>query len=200
MMRQILVHLNSQKSKLQKTIILGSVAIALVSCGASKPATTNRNDAAKTIDRFKNNRNTNSKGNTTGKYSGTSSRTVQNILKDAEKYLGTPYKFGGNTAAGFDCSGFTTKVFAENDFSLPRRSADQATTGKRIDLREVKPGDLLFFATSGGSRVSHVGIVHDVSRDGDIKFIHASTSKGVIISSISEKYWTNAYLHATRVL
>ena len=62
------------------------------------------------------------------------------------------------------------------------------------------PFYLLFFATSRGSRVSHVGIVHDVKGSGEVTFIHASTSKGVIISSIKEKYWNNAYLHATRVL
>ncbi|WP_435524963.1 C40 family peptidase [Chryseobacterium indoltheticum] len=67
-------------------------------------------------------------------------------------------------------------------------------------LKTVKPGDLLFFATSGGSRVSHVGIVYTIENDGEIKFIHASTSKGVIISSLNEKYWNKAYLHAQRVL
>ena len=64
----------------------------------------------------------------------------------------------------------------------------------------MKPGDLLFFATAGGSRVSHVGIVHDIGNDGEVKFIHASTSKGVIISSLNENYWNKAYLHAQRVL
>ena len=69
-----------------------------------------------------------------------------------------------------------------------------------IKIMNAKPGDLLFFATAGGSRVSHVGIVHDIGRDGEIKFIHASTSKGVIISSLNERYWNRAFLHAQRVL
>ena len=200
MVSQILVHLNSQKSRLKKSLFLSAIAVLLVSCGASKHTIKDANEAAKAIERFKKNRYPETNNKSTGKYAGSNSRTVESILNDAEKYLGTPYKFGGNTSSGFDCSGFTTKVFAENDFKLPRRSSDQATTGKRIDLRDVKPGDLLFFATSGGSRVSHVGIVHDVNRNGEIKFIHASTSRGVIISSINEKYWNNAYLHATRVL
>ena len=133
-------------------------------------------------------------------FSGTIPKSVAELLKDAEKYLGAPYKFGGDTSSGFDCSGLALKVFEENDYKLPRRSADQAETGKQIDIRDVKPGDLLFFATAGGSRVSHVGIVHDIGRDGEIKFIHSSTSKGVIISSLNEKYWNKAYLHAQRVL
>ena len=70
----------------------------------------------------------------------------------------------------------------------------------KIEIKNTKPGDLIFFATSGGTKVSHVGIVHDIGNDGEVKFIHASTSKGVIISSLNEKYWNKAYLFARRVL
>lgn len=133
-------------------------------------------------------------------FSGKNSREVIELIKDAEKYLGAPYKFGGNTSAGFDCSGFAVKVYDENKITLPRRSADQANTGADIKVKEIKPGDLLFFATDGGSRVSHVGIVHTVENSGEIKFVHASTSKGVIISSLQEMYWNKAFLYAKRVL
>ncbi|SEW17680.1 NlpC/P60 family protein [Chryseobacterium wanjuense] len=166
----------------------------IISCGSSKSVATKKNTNTKTITKSENLRNLDSK------FDGTVSKSINEILKDAEKYIGTPYKFGGNTSSGFDCSGFTVKVFEENDFKLPRRSSDQAEAGEKIDIKEVKPGDLLFFATAGGSRVSHVGIVHDIGNDGEVKFIHASTSKGVIISSLNEKYWNKAYLHAQRVL
>lgn len=136
----------------------------------------------------------------TSDFSGKNSHLVNTILKDAEKYLGTPYKFGGNTSSGFDCSGFTKRVFEENNYPLPRRSEAQSEMGKRINIREIRPGDLLFFATNGGRRVSHVGIVHSVEANGEIKFIHASTSRGVIISSLNQKYWNKAYLYARRVL
>lgn len=201
MLHQFLLNLNAEKISFKKSLLwIGSVLV-LASCGASKPSMEDREAARKAVEKFRKYRDLEIGGKSEVKRSTTvNSRTVQNLLKDAEKYLGTPYKFGGNTSAGFDCSGFTVKVFAENDFKLPRRSSDQATTGKRIDLKNVRPGDLLFFATSGGSRVSHVGIVHDVKSGGEVTFIHASTSKGVIISSIKEKYWNNAYLHATRVL
>lgn len=125
---------------------------------------------------------------------------VASILSDAEKYLGTPYRLGGMTSSGFDCSGFVNKVFDENDIKLTRRSADQAKEGVGIDVTEVRKGDLLFFATAGGKRVSHVGIVHTIGNDGEIKFIHASTTKGVIISSLDETYWDKAFLFARRVL
>lgn len=184
----------------QKNIMIRQLSALLiassitVSCGSSKNVSANKNKSSKSVAKSENLRKLDSDFN--GKVSG----SVKDILKDAEKYIGTPYKFGGNTSSGFDCSGFTVKVFEENDLKLPRRSSDQAESGKKIDIREVKPGDLLFFATAGGSRVSHVGIVHDIGNDGEIKFIHASTSKGVIISSLNEKYWNKAYLHAQRVL
>lgn len=168
-------------------------AVLITSCGSSK-SVSNTKSSSKSVSKTANLRMLDSKFD--GKISG----SAKDILKDAERYLGTPYKFGGNTSSGFDCSGFTVKVFKENDLNLPRRSSDQAEAGKKIDIKEVKPGDLLFFATAGGSRVSHVGIVHDIGNDGEVKFIHASTSKGVIISSLNEKYWNKAYLHAQRIL
>ena len=91
-------------------------------------------------------------------------------------------------------------VFSENNYKLPRRSEDQAKEGKKIEIQEVKPGDLLFFATSGAAKVNHVGIVNEISSRGEVTFIHASTSKGVIISSLNDAYWNKAFLFARRVL
>lgn len=170
------------------------IAFAILSCGSSKNISKSKKSSSHTVGKSENLRKLNSRFD--GKISG----SAKDIIKDAEKYLGSPYKFAGNTSSGFDCSGLTTKVFDDNGLKLPRRSADQANTGKNIDVEDVKPGDLLFFATAGGSRVSHVGIVHTIENDGEIKFIHASTSKGVIISSLNEKYWNKAYLHAQRIL
>lgn len=170
------------------------ISSVILSCGSSKNVTKSKASSGKTAAKSENLRKLDSKFD--GKISG----SAKDILKDAEKYLGSPYKFGGNSSSGFDCSGLTTKVFDDNGLKLPRRSADQANSGKNIDVEEVKPGDLLFFATADGSKVSHVGIVHTIENDGEIKFIHASTSKGVIISSLNEKYWNKAYLHAQRIL
>jgi cell wall-associated NlpC family hydrolase len=183
-----------RKQIIRKLLVLSVASIITISCGSSKSVATKKNTGSKTVVKAENLRKLDSK------FDGKVSKSINDILKDAEKYIGTPYKFGGNTSSGFDCSGFTVKVFEENDFKLPRRSSDQAETGEKIDIKDVKPGDLLFFSTAGGSRVSHVGIVHDIGNDGEVKFIHASTSKGVIISSLNEKYWNNAYLHAQRVL
>lgn len=165
----------------------------LASCGASKTVV-KRSVPTKTVSKSANLKTLDSN------FSGNVNSEIKEILKDAEKYLGAPYKYGGNTASGFDCSGFTVKVFDENNTKLPRRSEEQSNAGKSISIKETKPGDLLFFATSGGSRVTHVGIVHDIGNNGEVKFIHASTSKGVMISSLNEKYWNKAYLFARRVL
>ena len=166
----------------------------LVSCGSSKNVVVKRTVPTKSVKKAENLKTLESN------YSGKNSNVVSELLKDAQKYLGAPYKYAGNTSSGFDCSGFTVKVFDENSTKIPRRSEDQSNAGKEISIRDAKPGDLVFFATAGGSRVSHVGIVHDIANNGEVKFIHASTSKGVIISSLNEKYWNNAYLFARRVL
>ncbi|SEM86849.1 C40 family peptidase [Chryseobacterium taichungense] len=186
--------LNLKNTHLKTIHALFIASLITISCGSSKKVASGHKTITKSVAKTENLRNLESK------FNGKISTSINEILKDAEKYLGAPYKFGGNTSSGFDCSGFTVKVFEENDYKLPRRSSDQAEAGNKIDIKEVKPGDLLFFATAGGTRVSHVGIVHDIGNDGEVKFIHASTTKGVIISSLNEKYWNKAYLHAQRVL
>jgi cell wall-associated NlpC family hydrolase len=178
---------------MKKFLMLTFSALVIISCGSSKKVV-KREMPTKTVTKAANLKVLESN------YSGKNSAVVNDLLKDAQKYLGAPYKYAGNTSSGFDCSGLVTKVFDENNTQLPRRSEDQSNQGKPISINEAKPGDLVFFATSGGSRVSHVGIVHDIGNDGEVKFIHSSTSKGVIISSLNEKYWNNAYLFARRVL
>lgn len=120
------------------------------------------------------------------------------LINEAKNYLGVRYRSGGTTRAGMDCSGLVTTVFKQFDFSLPRTSRDMAKVGVEVKRKSIAPGDLVFFKTNGRSVINHVGIVVDV--DGDqFKFIHSSTSKGVIISSNSEPYYKRAYAQANRV-
>ncbi len=181
------------KLKMKNYLFLIITAVFLISCGTSKPVA-KRGISTKKVTKTAGLKTLESN------FSGNVNSQIKSILNDAEKYLGTPYKYAGNTSAGFDCSGLVCKVFDDNQMKLPRRSEDQSNAGKEINIREAKPGDLVFFATSGGSRVSHVGIVNEIGNDGEITFIHSSTSKGVIISSLNEKYWNNAYLFTRRVL
>lgn len=125
-------------------------------------------------------------------------KEANSVLKEAYKFLGTPYKYGGTTRSGLDCSGLVINSFQAIGIQMPRISRDQANQGKEIRLHDAKEGDLVFFNTSG-SKISHVGIVEKV-KNGEIFFIHSSTSKGVIVSSMEETYWNKRFVKATRVL
>lgn len=125
---------------------------------------------------------------------------VTGILSEAESFLGTPYRYGGSSKSGIDCSGFVQQVFQFFDRELPRASSAQAKEGFPISKDELRAGDLIFFATRGGSNVTHVGIVHNVDSDGQVEFIHASTSKGVIVTPLSDSYWSKRYLYAKRLI
>ncbi len=122
------------------------------------------------------------------------------IIDSALKFSGVPYQFGGTTRNGMDCSGLLYASFLEHDVALPRSSYEMADEGKRVRLNEVMKGDLLFFKTSTkGAKINHVGLVVDVD-GGDIKFIHSTSSRGVIVSSLREGFWNYAFVKATRVL
>ena len=126
-------------------------------------------------------------------------KTIDNILTEAATYLGTPYRYGGMTRNGIDCSAFVLSVFgAAAGLSLPRVAAPQAQEGETIEKTDLQKGDLVFF--SHGRRISHVGIVESVSEDGEVKFIHAATSKGVMVSSLNDSYWGPKYRFAKRVI
>lgn len=122
----------------------------------------------------------------------------EQILNVAAENLGSPYRGGGTTPAGFDCSGFVNYTMSQFDIELPRSSSEMARSGKRILKKEAKAGDLIFFNTSG-SGVSHVGIVTE-NNDGIIKFIHSSTSSGVIYSSTAENYYARTFVGVNRIL
>ena len=126
---------------------------------------------------------------------------IDALLVEAESYLGTPYRFGGMSRSGIDCSAFVLSVFGSAmGMELPRVAASQAQEGERVERGDLQKGDLVFFSHRGGGRISHVGIVHEVSADGDIKFIHSSTSKGVIVTSLSDGYWGPRYRFAKRII
>ena len=113
---------------------------------------------------------------------------------DYDSYLGTPYRYGGTSYSGIDCSGFTMKVFAQFGIYLPHGASDQYALSTPVTTEERAPGDLVFFNTSGYG-IGHVGIYL-----GGGQFIHASTSSGVIISSLYESYYARTYLFAGRII
>ncbi len=128
-----------------------------------------------------------------------SNPTVNRLLARAEELIGTPYRSGGTTTRGFDCSGFVNYLFKqEAGISLPRSSRDLMRMAKqRVARADLAPGDIILFNRNGRGRVSHTGIYL-----GDNRFIHSSShrSGGVRIDSLSNRYWNKSYLAAKRVL
>ena len=121
----------------------------------------------------------------------------EKIIKTARRYVGVPYRWGGESPqTGFDCSGFTMVVYRLNGLDLPRSSRQQWKVGKKIDRRRLQKGDLVFFATTGGSRVSHVGIY-----TGNNTFLHApSRGSRIKTSSLSNRYFRTRYVGARSYL
>lgn len=118
------------------------------------------------------------------------------LVRTVRRYLGVPYRWGGETANGFDCSGLTMVSYRINGLNLPRNSRSQFQAGRPVTRQQLQPGDLVFFATKGGSRVTHVGMYI-----GDGQFIHAPrTGKTVRVALLSTRFFANTYVGARSYL
>lgn len=127
--------------------------------------------------------------------SGISSSKADAIISTAKKYIGVPYLWAGSTPSGFDCSGFVQYVFKAHGISLNRTCQTQYQHGTYVSKANLKPGDLVFFQNTYKAGISHVGIYI-----GNGQFIHASSSKGVVISNLSSSYYVSHYYGARRIL
>lgn len=117
------------------------------------------------------------------------------LINNAMQYLGTPYVFGGNSLYyGIDCSAYTQQIFATIGINLPRTADYQFEVGTPISRAELIPGDMVFFTTYTYG-ASHCGIYI-----GDGQFIHASSSQGVTVSSLSHPYYSSRYIGARRMI
>ncbi len=167
---------------MRKLFLLVLVSFFLVSCGNSRRAAE-------------------SKIHKTEKTSRTShGGKVAKIISHAKTFEGTRYKFGGTTKKGMDCSGLVYKAFESENIALPRISRDMAKRGRRISVSQTSEGDLIFFRTNKNKKtINHVGLVVE-SKRGIIKFIHSTSSKGVIISSLESAYWKGAFVEVRRII
>lgn len=131
-----------------------------------------------------------------GALSGNSQTNPQGdneIINTAKSFLGTPYVWGGTSPSGFDCSGFTQYVLAQNGKSIPRTSQEQFASGQAVDKSQLQAGDLVFYNWSGGTEATHVGIY-----EGNGKMIHAP-HKGDVVKEVDfNSYGQNVYLGARR--
>lgn len=119
--------------------------------------------------------------------------STSQLTQTAKQYIGIPYKYGGTTTSGLDCSGYTQLVFKKLGYSLNRTAASQYTQGSSVSKANLQTGDLVFFNTTGKT-ASHVGIYI-----GNGQFIHAGVSQGVSIASLDSSYWKPKYNGARRV-
>lgn len=128
---------------------------------------------------------------------GVAPKKLDNIdlFEEVDDWYGTPYSYGGNSKNGIDCSAFSRTLLSDVfNLSIPRTAQEQYDYCKHIKKNQLEQGDLVFFHTSGGSRITHVGIYLDNG-----KFVHASTSSGVMISDLDDYYWRRTYRAAGRI-
>lgn len=125
---------------------------------------------------------------------------ADSIVNYGKLFLNTPYRYGSSGASSFDCSGFTSYIYRNFGVNLPRSSSDQAKHLPKVELKDLKSGDLVFFnGRSRNKRVGHVGIVVATKDDGEFDFIHASVHDGVIISNSKTDYYLKRFVKAGRV-
>lgn len=202
------------KSLLFTTLLLFLLSIILSSCGKhvtvityEKKRGTSRTNTHTTNTRkkeeyfdFENKRNT-SRSNSSSS-SSTSVRATGSTLKviqTAQSYIGTPYRYGGTNRSGIDCSGLLCTSFDAIGLKIPRSSNEQAEFGQKVTMREIAPGDMVFFSErKGGSKVTHAGLVTSVKGDDTITFIHSSTSRGVIEDNLLSEYYKGIFVKAVR--
>lgn len=126
-------------------------------------------------------------------------QNINTIIQSARSYTGTPYKFGGTNRSGIDCSGLMYRSFESAGIKIPRTSEAQSKLGKKVNVNDLEPGDLVFFALGKKKRkITHVGLVTAVRNKNDVRFIHASTKLGVMEANLKAEYYWNRIVTARR--
>jgi probable lipoprotein NlpC len=174
-----------------RTIVSCIALIAIMtSCKSGKNTATSDPEA-----------NEKSKKEKSGKKAPADNKKAEAIIKEARSYAGTPYKYGGTTRAGIDCSALTCASYKAAEISLPRTAGDQSNFGKKVSLTELKKGDLVFFTDKkGNTKITHVGMITEVKGPESAKFIHASTKAGVVEVELFSTYYKPLIVKAVRVL
>ncbi len=122
-------------------------------------------------------------------------RFEKRLLDQIQAYMGVPYKWGGKSARGMDCSGFVSTVYKKAaNVRLPHNSARMFKRGQPVSEAQLRVGDLVFFENIESVGISHVGIYI-----GDSKFAHASTTRGVVVSGLDDTYYRQRYVDAKRI-
>ena len=128
------------------------------------------------------------------------SKEVARIIETARSYRGTPHKTGGVSRLGIDCSALVQIAFQSAGIQLPRTARQQSLVGHLVDKKELRPGDLVFFSDRKiGPGITHVGLVTEITEQGDVKFIHTSSRLGVTENLLSTSYFSKTYAKSIRL-
>lgn len=123
--------------------------------------------------------------------------SIATVIETARSFTGVPYRWGGTTRVGMDCSGLLCTSFQSIDVNLPRTSEEQSRFGAEIKTKDLREGDLVFFGPNRRN-ITHVGMVTEVNSSDDVRFIHASTSLGVIENNLYSDYYQKIFIKAVR--
>lgn len=170
--------------------LAGPAAGLMTSCSSSK-------QAASVVTRRQNNGSKKEPSLKPPRLEADAPDSWRSLYSEGCKWLGTPYKYGGNDRNGVDCSGLMVAIYRDAlNIKLPRTSRQQSEWCRRVDIKNLQPGDLLFFDTSRdrNGKVSHVGLYL-----GSGEMLHSSTSRGVIVSAIVDNYYSERLLACGRV-
>ncbi|BAO55438.1 C40 family peptidase [Nonlabens marinus] len=198
-----------------RTAVICSIAALMASCGSSKPHVITTKAEAKEYQeqiaavrpaRRNITRNTTERPDTEPVEEEPAVEevpldmtTVDVAIKTAMNYEGVRYRYGGSTRAGMDCSGLLHISFAEAGETVPRTSMSFFQAATPIDVKEVRKGDLMFFATGRDrKKINHVALVTEVT-PAEVRFVHATVSQGVVVSSLNEPYWLGKYRSSGRL-
>lgn len=188
--------LNIKRTGMFNSIIMGALILSAVGCGGMKPNPIYHSGKSETLTPKRVNDPGRTNKSTLLSAGRIRSTNKALMLKSINSYKGVPYLWAGDTRRGMDCSGFTMKVFQESsNYTLPHNAAAQYKLGSKVNQRQLKLGDLVFFRDIESKGISHVGIYV-----GDDMFAHASLSKGVVYSSLKEDYYRKRYVSARRIL
>ncbi|NJN25361.1 MAG: C40 family peptidase [Cyclobacteriaceae bacterium] len=125
---------------------------------------------------------------------------VEEVISRARSYTGTPYRYGGTTTLGMDCSGLLMRSFEVIDIYIPRTAKEQSKLGKRVSINQLEEGDLVFFKTlKKQGRITHAGLVTDARKRDRIMVIHASSSRGVMEVNLMTEYYRKSFVKAKRI-